>query len=267
MSKPIRIRASSLAQLFDCSHSWEGTHILGLRKPTSGAAHLGTAIHAGTAEFDHGLMMGNQRAREAVDVTIAALHEGKSDVDWGDLRMKDAETIGATLVSRYCADDHPQEKIVSVEMELKPLVIEVGDGISIELTGTMDRARLRADGEGMGIKDIKTGERAVDSYGRAVTKGHAGQIGVYEILAENTLGVPVNLPAVIVGMRTAKSNPGIGTGEIHNAKANLVGTPDDPGLLDFAADMLKAGRFPPNVRSQLCSPKWCARWATCKYHP
>ena len=48
----VAIRASSLSELFDCPARWAAKHLDGLRMPSSGAAQLGTAVHAGTALYD-----------------------------------------------------------------------------------------------------------------------------------------------------------------------------------------------------------------------
>ena len=45
------IRASSWADLFDCPARWYAKNVQGLRLPSSGAAALGTAVHAGTAQI------------------------------------------------------------------------------------------------------------------------------------------------------------------------------------------------------------------------
>ena len=44
----IRIRASSIGELFDCPARWEAKHIQGLRLTMGGKAALGKAIHAST---------------------------------------------------------------------------------------------------------------------------------------------------------------------------------------------------------------------------
>lgn len=265
--KPIRLRASSVGTLLDCSARWQAIHLEGRSRPASGAARLGTAIHAGTAEFDRGVAHNAPiRVAEAVEATMATLHDKtQEEVDWSDWKLKDAEQVGALLTTRYCQTYSPMFKYAAVELELKPMVIECGDGIAIELTGTMDRARVKVDEKGLGVTDIKTGARAVDSDGRAATKGHSIQLGVYSLLLEHTLGEPVNADGSIVGMRTAKSNPGIGVAHISNVKSNLVGTPEEPGALDYAALLLKSGVMPGNPRSQLCSDRYCPAWSTCRW--
>ena len=79
----------------------------------------------------------------------------------------------------------------------------------IALTGTTDR--VRETPAGLGISDLKTGGRAVGTDGRAVTQGHAVQLGVYELLASHAMGLDITAPAQIVGMNTLRE---IAEGEI-----------------------------------------------------
>ncbi|WP_437880878.1 PD-(D/E)XK nuclease family protein [Pseudomonas sp. LRF_L74] len=90
--------------------------------------------------------------------------------------------------------------------------IDCGNGIVILLTGQLDRARVKRDSDGLGIADVKTGGAAV-SQGVAKTKGHAPQIGTYELLYEHTTGERITAPAEIIGLKT-KGAPEVGTGEI-----------------------------------------------------
>jgi hypothetical protein len=53
---------------------------------------------------------------------------------------------------------------------------------------------------------------------------------------------------------------------VFDAKAVMLGTETQPGLIQFAADMFRSGLFPPNPSSMLCSSKYCARWDTCIFH-
>ncbi len=81
----ITIRASSLPELFDCPARWESKFVKGMRMPRSGAAQLGTAVHAGTAIFDRSRLEGNPvTADEAAGAVVDAVHKPESDVDWGE---------------------------------------------------------------------------------------------------------------------------------------------------------------------------------------
>jgi len=178
--------------------------------------------------------------------------------------MREAEKVGLVLVTKYCFEVSPRYNFVSVEMETKPLDIDCGDGVIVRLTGTMDRARIRQGEYGVGIADLKSGAAAVQQ-GVAVTKGHGPQIGTYELLYEHTTGEPITDVAEIIGLKT-KGKAEIGFGTIENAKRVMVGTEDQPGLIEFAAEMFKTGRFYPNPKSLLCSANYCPRHATCHFH-
>lgn len=261
------IRASSFGELLDCAHRWEGKYILGMRGTTSGAAHLGTSLHAGTAVFDQSRVeRAGLTASDAAGVFVDTLRHPPEPVQWGDQSIKDAERIGLSLTTRYCNEVSPRYEFRAVEMETLALDIEA-EGVTIRLTGRMDRARIKAGGTGVGIADVKSGKRAVDKHGNANTAGHWPQLGVYELLYEHTTKETITEPAEIVALQTSSSNPRIGTAEIKNARALLVGQPGEMGVIEMVARKLKAGMFEPNPRSVLCSEKWCARWSACKYHP
>lgn len=261
------VRASSWGELFDCAHRWEGKHLLKMRNPVGIAAILGTAIHASTAAFDQGRIEG---AGLTPDDTAGLLVDKlrRPDDEYvsrdEDLTVDEAEKIGLTLHTRYCMEISPRYQFRSVEMATKPLDIDCGNGVIVRLTGTMDRSRIKIGAGGVGIADLKSGARAVEK-GVAKTKGHAAQVGTYELLFEHTTGELITEPAEIIGLKTS-GKPEVQTGEIVGAKLQMTGTPEQKGLIEFAAVMFKTGLFPPNPSSVLCSHKYCARWATCNFH-
>lgn len=264
----VKVRASSWGRLFDCAYAWEGVHLLGMRKPSGMPALLGTSLHASTAAFDTARSTGAPISTDdAAGVLVDSLHSPKGDVDMSasDMTLRDAERIGLGLHTRYCNEVSPRFQFAAVELETKPLDIDCGNGVTITLTGTLDRSRLVAGSNGGArIVDLKSGGRAVEK-GVASTKGHAPQVGTYEILYEHSTGQAITAPAEIIGLKTT-GKPEIATGEIANAKARMVGTAEAPGLIELASEMFRAGRFPPNPSSQLCSAKFCARWSRCSYH-
>lgn len=272
--EPFKVRASSWGSLFDCAHRWEGTHILKIRGTSSPRSLLGTAIHAATAHYDNARLQGDMEyaLQDAGEVFIGELDNPREPVSWrgSDLTRADAERIGLTLVGRYASQIAPRFNYTAVEMTLKPMVIDCGSGVKIELTGSMDRARVIGWEGGVGIADIKTGARATqwDEAGRNViakTKGFGAQIGTYELLYEHTTGEVVTAPGEIIGMNTG-SKPEIAVSEIKDARRLLVGTEHSPGLLQYASAMFRTGLFPPNPSSVLCSERFCNRWSTCPYH-
>lgn len=262
------IRASSFPGLFDCAYRWEGIHLLGLRNVVGRRAVLGTAIHAGTAAYDQAKLEGAPiSVDDAAGVLVDKLNDPGEDFDAerDDLTAGEAEKVGITLLSKYCGEIAPHYTFKAVEMPTEPLDIDCGGGVVVRLKGTMDRARVREDAGGaIGIADLKSGSAAVQK-GVAVTKGHGPQIGTYEMLYQHTTGTAPSAPAEIIGLKT-KGTPEIATAQITNARTVMIGTEDQPGLIQFAADMFRSGRFLPNPRSLLCSEKYCCRWSTCRFH-
>lgn len=270
MSTPIvTLRASSWSDLLDCSLRWYAKHVLGIRHPTSAAAYLGTSLHAGTAAFDAGRLPGGTEitATDAAGVFVDKLHHPDEDVarTEDDLPLSEAERIGITLTARYCQQVAPQRKYIAVEHQFEALDVGTEYGV-IRFTGTTDRIRELPDGR-RGVSDIKSGARAVEGIKttpRAVTDKHGPQVGLYTLLAEQSLSCALDAPAEIVGLQTT-SMAHVATGEIENPKLSLVGTDDQPGLIEIAAKMMSTGLFPPNPGSNTCAPKWCPYFDKCIY--
>jgi hypothetical protein len=263
----ITVRASSWGSLFDCSYRWEGEHLLGMRRASSLRATLGTAIHAGTAIYDQAKLEGRRvSTEEAADAFVDALRNPEGEVDYRqdrDLNLNDAEVIGLGLTMKYCVEISPLFQYKSVEMKLDPFEIDCGNGITIRLTGTMDRARAAAGDKGVIIPDIKSGARIIEN-GEVALKGKGAQLGVYQMMYENTTGEHT-IGGQIIGLQTTKELK-TGVSRLLDGKRVMIGSEQEKGLVEMAAIMFKTGFFPPNPQSSLCSPKFCARWETCIYH-
>lgn len=263
----VTVRASSWGSLFDCAFRWEGEHLLGMRKPSSLRAHVGTAIHAGTAAFDQARV--DKRpitAVDAADAFVDALHHPEGEVDYRSdktITLDKAEVIGLTLTTKYCTEISPRFTYKSVEMKLEPMEIDCGDGLLIRLTGTMDRARVAEAEGGIVIPDVKTGARIV-ANGEVILKGKAAQLGAYQLMYENTTGENT-VGGQIIGLQTT-SAADAAVSRVFDAKRVMVGTDKEQGLIEMAAVMFRTGFFPPNPQSSLCSEKFCARWDSCIFH-
>lgn len=265
MTELVKIRASSLPELFDCPARWEAKNIRRLRLPTSGAAQLGTAVHAGTALFDLSKIKSAGLTADdcAGEVVDAIWKPERDDVDWSELSQRDAEHIALALHRRYCTQISPRFQFADVEAECQALDIT---DLGIRLTGTTDRIYQDATGE-YGIADIKTGKAAVGADGTVKTSGHAAQIAVYELLAEQATGKPIDAPAAIIGLQVAKTEEGrrAAVGRITGAKELLIGSDEQIGLLEIAAGFLKSGIFFGNPRSSLCNKKYCPAYQICRF--
>ena len=135
-------------------------------------------------------------------------------------------------------------------------------------TGSTAADRITIDALGdLGIADIKTSKAAVAADGTVRTAGHAAQIGVYELLAGAAIGRPITAPAEIIGLQVAKTDRGrrAAVGIITGARELLVGTEDQPGLLQIAARMIRSGDFYGNPKSQTCNEKYCPVFNECRW--
>jgi hypothetical protein len=276
MNKEVfQVRASAFGGLFDCGYRFEWETLMGKRKTSSLRAWLGTSIHASTAAFDKAALAGAPiSANESADVFQEMLWTPTEEVDFKDskLSMKQAEVIGLTLHARYCAEIAPLMIFESVEMALKPLDVDV-EGVIIRLTGTMDRARVARVPTKMApsnplvyrkvIADLKTGGRLITD-GVVTVKARAAQLGTYQLLSEYTDGEQT-WGSQIMALQTTMATQ-VGVSHVFDAKRHLVGTENEPGLLEMAGKMFKIGLFPPNPASALCDKKYCSRWDHCKFH-
>ncbi len=261
--QPIRIRASSFGSLFDCPARWTAIHLEGRRTPSSPAAAIGTAIHAGTAVFDTERVAGQAPSVNAAkDAALESIMRPTADIAWDGDTPASAADVAASLVGRYCELEAPKHEYAAVEATIESLVIT---DLGIELTGTTDRIERHPDG-GLGIADIKSGKTAVRADGRVDTKGHGAQMGVYELVAGAAIGEPMTAPARIIGLQTNKTpeKQRIGTGEIVGAREVLIGDDTSPGLLLLASRIVH-GDIPAwgNPKSMMCAPKYCPNFNTC----
>ncbi len=261
----ITIRASALSDFLDCPARAEAKHLLGLRTPMSGSATLGSALHRSTALYDKSTIDGQGLTiEETAGAAVDAIHKPENEVVWEeDENPKETEAIAVALHKLYCTKITPTQEYAAVEVQCEKLeIVDIG----LALTGTTDR--VRKVGDGYGIADLKSGKRAVSADGSVETKGHAYQLGVYELLAERASGLPITGPAQVVGLQVAKTERGQRVATSHpveGARDVLVGEADSPGVLEVVARMIHAGAFPGNPRSMLCGEKFCPIYKRCKF--
>lgn len=263
MTRSVRVRASSLAELFDCPARWEAKHIHGKYMPSTSKALLGTAIHKSTAVYDQSVLDGSGvTVHEAAGAAVDAIHHPEEDVLWEDQSPQDLENIAVALHGKYCHDIAPQQTYRVVEAQCDAL--EITD-LGIVLTGTTDR--IRETEMGLGIVDLKSGKTMVRKNGTIETKGHTFQLGIYELLGEKASGLPITDFAQIVGFNTAKTDAAqrVATAEIAGAREVLLGNDIQPGVLKQAADMIHSGIFHGNPKSMMCGEKYCPVYKTCFY--
>lgn len=253
---PIQVRASSFSDLFDCPKRWAAEQIDGLKTPTHVAAHMGTAIHVGTAVLDGGgdLLEADDAAQDALDNPDDEVFWASSNRDKAGVTVTDALVAYETWPER--------DSYARVELEAAPLLHQASGGAEIEITGTIDR--VRQVGNHLGIDDVKTGARVISPAGNINTNKHRLQLGIYELLADNTLGPAVDLPARIIGIKTSPP-VAVQVAEAGDCKTLIHGDDTTEGALDHASRLLQSGAFYGNSRSALCSQLFCPVWATCHY--
>lgn len=229
-SRIVVIRASALPDFLDCPARAEAKHLLGKQCPTTGKALLGKAVHRATAVYDESVITGKGiKIDEAAGAAVDVFQKPDEDVafDEGE-NPRELERIAISLHTKYCKSIAPTREYVAVEVHCER--VDITD-IGIALTGTTDRVR-KVNG-GHGISDLKTGKSAVRSDGHVETKGHAYQLGVYEILAEHALGIRITEKAEIIGLQTNKTEDKqrVATGECDRPRDVLIGERGSIGVL------------------------------------
>ena len=251
---------------FDCPARWEAEQLRGLRSPMAGNAVLGKALHRSTAKYDQSVIDGTGLTPdETAAVAIDTFADPGDEVAYDeDEDVQSLEKIAVALHKRYCNEIAPRQTYAAVEVRCDSLVIS---DLGLELTGTADRISVAKDG-GYGVADVKSGKTAVRADGHVETKGHAYQVGVYELLAQHASGLPITAPAQIIGLQTGKTERGQRVAlsdPINGARDLLIGDEDSPGVLQMLSRMVHSGSFPGNPRSMMCHSRYCAAYSTCKF--
>lgn len=260
----IKIRASSLGELFDCPARWAAKYIYQMKMPTNSKALLGTAVHASTAVYDKSrLDNAGITIDESKAAAVDAIYNPNEDVIWDDADAKELEGIALSLHSKYCTFISPKFNYKAVEVQCNSLIIS---DLGLELTGTTDRIYINDWGQ-YGIGDVKTGKSAVGADGSVATKGHTYQMGVYELLAEHGSGLQIDAPAQIMGLNTAKTDKAqrIGVGSISGAREVLLGDDISTGVLQEASRLIHSGIYIGNPKSMMCHKNYCPNYQTCKF--
>ena len=261
MTQTVHMRASSIAAFFDCPLRWASIHLFDVPAlPSTAPAAIGTACHAGTAAYDQARLDGNPiKPDDAAGVVVDSLRNPEEDVDWGKVTPKEAERRALGVLTRYCSDVAPQIQYESVEQTLEMLVVEFHDyDVEIQLTGTLDRIYLDSNQNALGVLDIKTGARVCSQK----PGKHKAQLATYELLAEHSTGRAITLPGKIGQLQTS-SEYKVDVVDVPDTRLSLLGTDDQPGLLEHAARMFQTGDFFGNSSSWLCSDKYCPVFNNC----
>lgn len=253
MLQEINIRASSISAFFSCPKRWAAIHLDKLPPmPSTPPAVIGSAVHEGTAVYDSAILSGENIAPDdAAGVVVDYLQHPKDDVNWSSMTYKEAERRALGVYTRYVTDEAPNLKFYAVELPLDALNIDFPEqDITISLTGTLDRIFI--DSEKRSVLDIKSGERVMS---QSVSK-HMAQLGAYQILAQNKLGIAMDAAPKLCRLQTSAEYK-TDVVSVPGSITTLLGTDDEKGLLQHAAEMLSSGDLVGDASSWLCSEKFC----------
>jgi hypothetical protein len=262
----VPIRASGLAELFDCAARFAGKNFLGHRGQTYGRSHLGSALHYATAWFDNERTLpdGAPDTETAVDKFITYLR-ADDRVMWADIPKQQAEKIGITLVTHYCLEISAQYQWAKVEATCEPIEIAMPNGVIFEITGHVDR--VYEENARYGIADFKTSSRIIAADGSLAVDRHGLQLAIYELLeiqAAKATGLTIDLPALVLGFSTS-GRMEILAEKIRNPHALLFGDGENKGYLIAASEIIERQMYVGNTYSMLCSERYCASYNHCFY--
>ena len=271
----VTIRASAWGTLFDCAHRFEWSILMKNRRAPVMRTALGSAIHHATAAYDQAVIDGTEfSASDATQALVDYLNNPPEPVDLGnsDITKERAVAIGLNLLMRYINEIAPTMDYVDVETTLDPLYIDCGGGTELVLTGQMDRGRLERIGfDGAEVPcDVKSGTRVINGDGDVNVKPYIAQLGVYQVMVDQTKKIQTAGSRIIALSTSSRQQAAVSP--IFDARKRLLGEPETdfgpavPGLIDYAAEMVRSGLYPPNPQSSLCSERYCARWDVCKFH-
>jgi hypothetical protein len=267
MAIDLNIRSSSFPRFLDCPARWKATNIDKISMPSSGPAWLGTSLHAGTGAFDQARVEGQPISTDdAVDIVQDSLKNPKEEVRWDNqLTLRKARDVAAPLTIDYCNRISPAYTYEAVELKCEPLTINMGEGVTITITGTADRVQVRDTADwweeqpARGICDVKSG-RSVVKNGEVSVDKHVAQLGAYELLeimVKRQTGQEMILPAEIIAMPTSGSDRTVAVGTVDRPSRVLLGEGHHMGLLRTIAKMAKHDLFPGIPSSMLCSERYC----------
>jgi len=267
----ITIRASSLPGYPDCPRRYAARQFRADIKAMgytlrdtgrSGAASVGTAVHAGAAHMLAPRIIGRDLAPldEATDRAMEALSADLDEVgtvqwpqDTGNRNAAEQQVV--RMVRAYAADIAPHIRPVLVEQRLEVTVFP-----GVILSGQADVLAREADA----VRDLKTGKRG----------SYKSQFGAYSLIAR-THGMPVDEVHEDFVERTSLKKPQPpGVSFAHDAAACesaayavLHRIIDDRRRFLEGDDRTRLTpgdpwAFPANPGSKLCGAKWCPAHGT-----
>ena len=146
------LSASRLKSYLTCPLRFYFEKVLVIKKPTSPAAHLGKAVHAGLATYHTGLWRGGDTSADTITHKFSqefSKLEEEQPVRWEDGERAESLAAGDKLIRAYLDDEFPRQrpKPIGVEVRLEADI----PGIAIPLVGVADLVHV-----GNRLTDFKT---------------------------------------------------------------------------------------------------------------
>jgi len=253
------IRPSSIDNFTGCAQQWYRVFILGERSIPNARAAIGTAVHAGVAEYWEGAMKTGEKLESYSHVVDCAMEAFAEEEKLG-LQFKDGENKGTAQKDILVGTESFVEDIVPFvtipkAVEKRYTINIPGHSVVKALSGTVDYI------EGSCIADVKTSTR------KPTVGNYTTQQSIYRILA-NANGENIT-EGQIQGVVFRKSGKAEGmlldaNIDVVQSKAlvnNLLDTLDVMAQDVVRPDVLFRG----NPNYMFCSEKFCAFYNTCDF--
>ena len=180
------LSASRLKSYLTCPLRFYFEKVLQFKKPTSPAAHLGKAVHAGLAAYHTGLWRGGDISADTITRKFSqefSKLEEEQPVRWKAGERAESLAAGDKLIRAYLDDEFPRQrpKPIGVEVRLEADI----PGIAIPLVGVADLVHV-----GNRLTDFKT--TGVTPNPTLEAWQHELQLTAYDLLIGENTGEPVS---------------------------------------------------------------------------
>lgn len=255
----IRIRPSAVPGFYNCAYQWGKTFLEGVRSIPNARAAIGTSIHKGAEVFWRDAMSSGKKDANLSAIADAAMEAFKEETHDG-VQFDEGENVNTAQVEII----RGTEAFVSDIAEFAPIPdfvehffkIDIDHPLVKEVGGTIDYGNVAQKA----IADLKTSRR------KPTVANYEVQQSIYKHLANaNNFEVEHNLiQSVVLGKKEVAGIVLPLQTNVDKAKY-LVNNMLDV-LEVVAQDIMPIHHIlRGNPGYYLCSPKYCAHYATCPF--
>lgn len=255
----IRIRPSAVSGFYNCAYQWGKTFLEGVSSIPNARAAIGTSIHKGAETFWRDAMESGKKDANLSALTDAAMEAWKEETHDG-VQFDDGENDKTAAVEIIKGT----EAFVTDIAEFTPIPdfvehfmkIDIAHPLVKEIGGTIDYGSKHQQM----IADLKTSRR------KPTVSNYEVQQSIYKIIAKaNNFDVQHNTIQSVVLAKKEVSGSVLSLQTNEDKAKYLINHMLD--VLEIVAeDKIPAHHLlRGNPGYYLCSPKYCAHYATCPF--